>query len=134
MYGLIDPTPHYEAQTFKGKVVFITGASRGIGAETALYYARAGATVAIAGRDINNLEVVKSGILSEAPSANILVLPVDVTRSREVEQAISTITSQFGRLDILIANAGKAGDWTRRKQHMDPSLCPDFSRVSYSSP
>jgi len=47
VYPTIDPEPHFSAQTYRGKVVLITGASRGVGAETALAYARAGAPVAI---------------------------------------------------------------------------------------
>lgn len=115
VYDFVDPTVHYESQTYAGKVVFITGASRGIGAETALQYARAGASVALAARFTETLEGVKSLILTDRPEANVLTLPVDVTNTREVERAISETVSRFGRLDIVVANAGKAGEWTRRE-------------------
>ncbi|KAJ7657622.1 NAD-P-binding protein [Mycena polygramma] len=120
IYSLIDPATHYEAQTHKGNVVFITGASRGIGAETALYYARAGAAVVLAARYLDTLDGVKSVILEQVPEAKVLVLAVDVTKTRDVEEAISTTISEFGRLDILIANAGKAGNWTRPLLEKDP--------------
>jgi len=55
VYPTIDPEPHFSAQTYRGKVVLITGASRGIGAETALAYARAGASAAILARNGNSL-------------------------------------------------------------------------------
>ncbi|KAJ6596375.1 NAD-P-binding protein [Mycena vulgaris] len=121
VYDFVDPTVHYEGQTYAGKVVFITGASRGIGAETALQYARAGASVALAARFSETLEGVKSLILTDRPEANVLTLLVDVTNTREVEGAISETVSRFGRLDIVVANAGKAGEWTRPLLEKDPN-------------
>ena len=47
VYPLIDPAPHFAAQTFKDKVVIITGGSTGIGATSALFYAKAGARVVL---------------------------------------------------------------------------------------
>ncbi|KAJ7767670.1 NAD-P-binding protein [Mycena metata] len=121
VYDFIDPTVHYEGQTYAGKVVFITGASRGIGAETALQYARAGASVALAARFSETLEGVKSLILTDRPEANVLTLRIDVTNTREVERAISETVSRFGRLDIVVANAGKPGEWTRPLLEKDPN-------------
>jgi NAD(P)-dependent dehydrogenase (short-subunit alcohol dehydrogenase family) len=120
VYDLIDPKQFYDSQTFLEKVVFITGASRGIGAATALQYARAGASVALASRGQAALDQVKSDILLAVPTARVLVLPVDVTQTQEMKGAIAATVAQFGRLDIAVANAGKAGAWTEPILNKDP--------------
>ncbi|KIK61150.1 hypothetical protein GYMLUDRAFT_243818 [Collybiopsis luxurians FD-317 M1] len=120
LYDFINPKQFYEPQTFLGKVVFITGASRGIGAETALQYARAGASVALAARQQTALDNVKSSILLAVPNAHVLTYALDVTHAREVENAISATVADLGRLDIVIANAGKAGAWTEPLLNKDP--------------
>lgn len=113
IYDFIDPKSHYDQQTYAGKVVVVMGASRGIGAETALQYACAGASVVLSSRKLSALEDVKSGILKEVPGAEILTVAADVTQTKEVEQAIAETIAKFGRLDILIANAGKATPWNK---------------------
>ena len=105
-YPGIDRKVHYDAQTYKGKVVFITGASRGIGEETALSYARAGALLSLVARKQTTLDSVKATILKEVPGAKVLTFPMDVTHTQEVARAIQATVDQFGKLDILIANAG----------------------------
>lgn len=95
--------------------MFITGASRGIGAETALQYARAGASVVLVSRKSDSLVLVEKVILKAVPGASVLTFAVDVTQTSEVANAISETIAKFGRLDILVANAGKAGAWTRRE-------------------
>ncbi|THH21492.1 hypothetical protein EW146_g117 [Bondarzewia mesenterica] len=106
VYPTIDPQIHYDAQTFKGKVVFITGASRGIGEETATQFAHAGASLVLVARNHTTLDTVKAAILNVVPKASVLTFAADVTHTKEVEQAIKTTIDTFGRLDILIANAG----------------------------
>ncbi|KAJ7624831.1 NAD-P-binding protein [Roridomyces roridus] len=121
VYELIDPILHYRSQTYAGKVVFITGASRGIGAETALQYACAGASVALASRFSETLEDVKSRINAARSDAVVLTLVADVTQTDQVKEAILETVSHFGSLDIVIANAGKAGAWTRPLLEKDPN-------------
>jgi NAD(P)-dependent dehydrogenase (short-subunit alcohol dehydrogenase family) len=120
IYDLIDPKQFYDSQAFLGKVVFITGASRGIGAATALQYARAGASLALASRQQATLDNIKSDILLAVPTARVLTFPADVTHTRDVERAISATVAEFGQLDIVIANAGKAGAWTEPLASKDP--------------
>jgi NAD(P)-dependent dehydrogenase (short-subunit alcohol dehydrogenase family) len=105
IYPKINPTVHYDAQTFAGKVVLITGASRGIGAEIALQYARAGATLTLVARTQAALDASRDAILRERPSAQILTFPADVTDVTKAQEAVASTIARFGRLDILVANA-----------------------------
>jgi NAD(P)-dependent dehydrogenase (short-subunit alcohol dehydrogenase family) len=105
VYPVIDPKVHYDAQTFAGKVVLITGASRGIGLETALHFARAGASLMIVARKQEALDASKDTILHERPSARVLTFPADVRDVKKAEEVVAATVAHFGRLDILVANA-----------------------------
>jgi hypothetical protein len=106
VYPTIDPKVHYDAQTFAGKIVLITGASRGIGAEIALQYARAGASLTLVARSQASLDASRDAILRERPSAQVLTFPADVRDVAKAEEAVATTVARYGRLDILVANAG----------------------------
>ena len=106
IYPTIDPKAHYDAQTFSGKVVLITGASRGIGEEIALQYARAGASLTLVARSQASLDATRNTILRECPSAQVLVFPAEVQVMAKAEEAVAATIRHFGRLDILVANAG----------------------------
>lgn len=82
-----------------GKVVMITGASRGIGAEAARVFAEAGARVALVARD-------GAAITGLANRLGGLALPCDVARPAELATAARAAADRFGRLDVLIGNAG----------------------------
>jgi NADP-dependent 3-hydroxy acid dehydrogenase YdfG len=84
----------------------ITGASRGIGLETAKFYARAGAFLTIVGRKQETLDASKDAILLEQPSARVLTFPADVRDVKKAEEAVAATIAHFGHLDILVANAG----------------------------
>jgi NAD(P)-dependent dehydrogenase (short-subunit alcohol dehydrogenase family) len=86
--------------------VIITGASRGIGAQIALQYARAGASVSLVARTQAALDASKDAILREHPSAQVLTFPADVRDVKKVEGVVAATVARFGRLDILVANAG----------------------------
>jgi NAD(P)-dependent dehydrogenase (short-subunit alcohol dehydrogenase family) len=106
VYPTIDPKVHYDAQTFANKVVLITGASRGIGAQIALQYARAGALLSLVARTQAALDAIKDAILRERPSAQVVTFPADVRDVKKAEEVVAATVAHFGRLDILIANAG----------------------------
>ena len=118
VYPTIDPKVHYDAQTFANKVVLITGASRGIGAQTALQYARAGASLSLVARTQSSLDSSKAAILREHPSAKVLTFPTDVRDVKRAAEVVAATVAHFGRLDILIANAGTLRPLDKR------ALCP----------
>jgi NAD(P)-dependent dehydrogenase (short-subunit alcohol dehydrogenase family) len=92
----------------QGKVVAITGASRGIGAEAARVFAAAGAKVALLARSEGEIDALAAEI---GPAA--LALRCDVADWASVQQAIATVVQRFGRLDVLVNNAGTIDPITR---------------------
>ena len=84
-----------------GKVAMITGASRGIGAATARVFAEAGAKVVLLARTGDAIAEL-AGEIGDAAVA----VPCDISRYWEVEAAVNAAVQAFGRLDILIGNAG----------------------------
>jgi short-subunit dehydrogenase len=91
-------------QRFAGSVVFITGASSGIGAALSLEFAREGADVVLAARRRDRLESVAAGI--GAIGRRAVVAPCDVTREGDLELAAAAGRTAFGKLDVVVANAG----------------------------
>lgn len=84
-----------------GKTVLITGASRGIGAAAGRVFAAAGANVALVARSEEAVAELAGEIGTKA-----LAIPCDVSRYWEVAQAVEATVATFGRLDVLINNAG----------------------------
>ncbi|MDZ7711186.1 MAG: SDR family oxidoreductase [Roseovarius sp.] len=84
-----------------GKCVLITGASKGIGAAAARVFAEAGANVALVARNGDAIADLAGEI---GPSA--IAIPCDVSRYWEMEAAVAACHTAFGRLDVLIGNAG----------------------------
>ena len=91
-------------QRFAGSVVFITGASSGIGAALSLEFAREGADVVLAARRRDRLESMAAGI--GAIGRRAVVAPCDVTREGDLERAAAAGRAAFGKLDVVVANAG----------------------------
>ena len=87
-----------------GKVALITGAASGIGRRIAEVYAARGARVAAA--DINEEGAKATANAIEAKGANALAVAMDVTSEAQVDAGIDAAAQHFGRLDILISNAG----------------------------
>ncbi len=91
-------------ENLQGKVAYITGGSKGIGLGIAKTLLEAGAKVAITSRSLSAAqEAAKS--LGGDPS-NILALESDVTKLASEKTAVDAVINQFGKLDVLVANAG----------------------------
>jgi NAD(P)-dependent dehydrogenase (short-subunit alcohol dehydrogenase family) len=88
----------------RDRIALVTGAASGIGAATARRFAREGATVAINDAKPEGLDAVAGEI--RAAGAKALVLPGDVTKKADCERIVQEVIRTFGRLDILINNAG----------------------------
>ena len=88
----------------EGKVALITGGGSGIGAATARLMAAEGASVVVAGIPPDSVNAVAQELIENGHSA--LAMPADVTSPFEVESAVTAAVAEFGRLDILVPNAG----------------------------
>ena len=91
-------------EQYRGKVVWITGASAGMGRALALEYAKRGADVAVSARRVDRLAEVVNEI--DALGRRGLAVACDVTKDEEVARAVDAVLAKFGRLDVAIANAG----------------------------
>ena len=91
--------------SLKGKIVFITGASSGIGAATALAFAAEGARLLLAARRAGKLAEVASSAL-ECGAAAVHSVSLDVRDHRAVQQAIDSLPAEWAEIDILVNNAG----------------------------
>ena len=92
----------------KGKVALVTGASQGIGRETALALAEAGARVAAAARSESKLADLVQEIAAKGGEA--LAVPMDVANAEQVKAGFKQALDRFGRLDILVNNAAITRD------------------------
>jgi NAD(P)-dependent dehydrogenase (short-subunit alcohol dehydrogenase family) len=87
-----------------GKVALVTGAGRGIGRSVALRLAGLGATVVVSSRTDGEIKSTANEITESGGKS--LAVKADVSLEREVEQLFARIDNEFGRLDVLINNAG----------------------------
>ncbi|RDD37237.1 3-oxoacyl-[acyl-carrier-protein] reductase FabG [Trichoplax sp. H2] len=84
------------------KVALITGASSGIGAATCRLFAREGYKIALTGRKLDNLQ----SVAQNCADVEKLVVQADLTKENETEDVVTKIINHFGRLDVLVNNAG----------------------------
>ena len=99
-------------QRFKDQIVIITGASSGIGRELARAFSREGASVVLAARSVDALEQLAAELREAGGQA--LVVPTDVRDYGQIERLIQVTQQTFGRLDVLVNNAGQGlGVWAK---------------------
>ncbi len=89
------------------QVVLITGASSGIGYAAALAFVRHGANVVATARRLERLQQLAAAVDAlPAPHGDLLTVQADVSRSDDMQRAVQQGVERFGRLDVLVANAG----------------------------
>ena len=88
----------------KDRVTIVTGGARGIGKAIALAFIREGAKVALVDVDKEKLEVLKNEI--EKEKGKVIAIPCDIARSSEVKGLVGHVRTTFGRIDVLVNNAG----------------------------
>jgi short-subunit dehydrogenase len=94
----------YHKYQLRGKVVLITGGSRGLGLELARQFAKKGANLVICSRTTSQLSRAKMEL--EKLGVSVLALPVDITNHDEVKLLVRDSINHFGRIDVLVNNAG----------------------------
>ena len=98
------------ADSLKGKVVLITGASSGFGEDAARLFSREGCRVVLAARRLEKLQAIAAEIQSAGGEA--IAVPVDVSLPAEIDLMVTTVLGLYGRIDILVNNAGFGSvDW-----------------------
>src|SRR5271156_3757740 len=93
----------------EGKVGLVTGGTSGIGRDSAVLFAKAGAKVVVAGR--RELEGEETVELIRAAGGDGLFVKTDVSKASEVDTLIRRTVEKFGRLDVAFNNAGIEGVW-----------------------
>ena len=96
--------PTIPTQDLTGRVALVTGTTSGLGRRFALVLAKAGADVVITGRRVERLAALEKEI--EALGRKALPLALDVTDVSSIENVVAQTKETFGRIDILINNAG----------------------------
>jgi len=88
-----------------GKVALVTAASKGLGAAVAERFAREGARVVICSRDQARVQA-KAEAIRQATGAEVLGVQADVTVPQQIQALVQTTLNRFGRIDVLVTNAG----------------------------
>ncbi len=126
--------------TLAGKVALVTGAGSGIGASAARLLARQGVQVGVLGKTEARLQATVTAIEQEGGEA--LALVADVAEPVQVEAAVHRIVEHWGRLDIVVANAGINGVWAPLEdlapEEWEQTLCVNltgtFLTLKYAVP
>ena len=91
---------------FADRVVIVTGASSGFGLAASRAFAAAGARVVLAARDTNRLQQAADDLAKNCPAGSTLAVVCDVSKRDQTDELIAKTIARFGRIDILINNAG----------------------------
>lgn len=106
--------------SLEGRVALVTGASSGLGVTFAAALADAGADVVLAARRVDRLEEVAGAIREGGRRA--LPVACDVTDPEQVEAAVARAVAEFGRIDVLVANAGSVPEGFAMPEKLPPAL------------
>lgn len=99
----------------EGKVALVTGASQGLGRALALACAKEGANLVISSRSADALEAVAEE--ARALGVEVLAVPADVSRSQDVQELVDATAERFGKIDVLVNNAGLLGPRVRIEEY-----------------
>ena len=122
--------PRHSPLVLEGEVVFITGASSGIGRALAFAFARRGARLVLVARTVEQLEAVRREV--EPYTTAVLVIPTDLTDPQQMEHAVDLTLNTFGGIDILVNNAGLS--MAGRLQDQDPEALRRMIEVDLWAP
>ncbi len=114
---------------FKDKIIWITGASSGIGEALALRFAKHGARLILSARRLDELERV--GKLTQLPELDLMLLPFDLSNTENASALTAQIINKFGRIDFLVNNGG----FSQRSEAIKTSIAIDrqLMEVNYFS-
>lgn len=112
-------SPGVGEKRLAGRIALVTGASRGIGAAVAERYAAEGAHVILIARTVGGLEAVDDRVKELGGSATLV--PFDLTEFDKIDELGAAIHERWGKLDILVGNAGILGE-LMPVQQMEPDL------------
>jgi NAD(P)-dependent dehydrogenase (short-subunit alcohol dehydrogenase family) len=113
-----------------GRLALITGASRGLGAATALAYAREGAHCILVARTVGGLEEVDDQIKSLGGSATLV--PLDVTDGPGIDRLGAALYERYGRLDVLVGNAAVLGTLSP-VGHIEPKIFEQVMAINVTA-
>jgi NAD(P)-dependent dehydrogenase (short-subunit alcohol dehydrogenase family) len=107
----------------QGRIALVTGASRGLGAAAAVAYAREGAHCVLVARTVGGLEEVDDRIkaLGNGRGGSATLVPLDLTDGPGIDRLGGALHERFGRLDVLLGNAGLLGTLSPLG-HIDPDV------------
>jgi len=120
--------------------IFITGASSGIGEALAVEFARRGYALALAARRVERLDALAAR-LPALGAAAVLRLPLDVTDFATIDAALDRAAREFGRLDVVVVNAGVGytlpagrGKFDQVRQTIDTDLTGAIATIEFALP
>jgi NAD(P)-dependent dehydrogenase (short-subunit alcohol dehydrogenase family) len=118
------------AKKLAGKVALVTGASRGLGFATALHLAREGAHIVATARTKGGLEELDDAVKAAGSSATLV--PMNITDLDAIDRLGGALHERFGKLDILIGNAGTLGKLTP-VAHIEPRVWDEAMAINITA-